>query len=132
MGAGLHKLLSSEQLFSTRHLYDFIKARDGLLSKKDVERISYDLTGERVTFKSLSDGDTIDAYNTSSGYYSGKILSWESEVNEENVTVRGIFKKSSLDETETTEYNYTAVLQKNIASIFDGYSVVSMTIEECN
>ena len=85
-----------------------------------------------MEFKSLSDGDTIDAYNTSSGYYNGNIESWEAEVNGETVTVRGKFKKSSLDESDVTEYNYTAVLQKNISSIFDGYSIVSMTTEKCN
>ncbi|WP_026515926.1 hypothetical protein [Butyrivibrio sp. MC2021] len=115
--------------FATRHLNDFIKTRNGILSKKDVESISYDLTGEKIEFKSLSDGDAIDAYNTSSGYYNGNIESWEAEVNGETVTVIGKFKKSSLDGSDVTEYNYTAVLQKNISSIFDGYSIVSMTKE---
>ena len=113
--------------FATRHLNDFIKMRDGKLSKADVESLSWDLTGEKASFTTISDSDIIDAYNTSSGYYSGKIVSCEAEVNGETVTLRGVFRKSSLDETDITDYNFTAVLQKNIRSIFDGYSVVSFT-----
>lgn len=70
------------------YLEKIAEENDGMITKEQIEYMQLSLTNEFVDFKDIIPEEGINSYNSSSGFNFGHIISYNAEVNEEEVMKR--------------------------------------------
>lgn len=115
-------------IFGFDYLYNAYK-NDGNLSRQQIEYIYWSMTAKYVTFDSIS-SETIDINDTSIGSSYGELVDYSFTTSADGISLNGMVEIHTAGYIGTRKYAFIACLKENPYSCFDGYSIVSIVIED--
>ena len=114
--------------------FDYLERLDvvynSIIPREQVEYIQYSLTGEWVDFKDVVPKEGLDLNQSSSGFCSGKIKSYQADCIGDEVNLQVKFEIIGNWNRKPLIYKLDIVLVRNPQSCFDGYSIRSLSSKE--
>ncbi len=115
-------------IFTFDYLYHAYK-NDGNLSRQQVEYIYWSMTAKYKAFDSIEE-NTIDITNTAIGSSHGELVDYSYTKLADGISLNGMVEIHTAGYIGTRKYAFIACLKENPYSCFDGYSIVSIVIED--
>ena len=123
--------LKKNYLQNSYFLFDYreeLLKTSGVASRAQVEYVQWSMTGKYLSFD--DNEEPLDIQHSSSGMKDAKIIDYNYEERDGRLEISGNAEITKIGGSTKENHYYTAVLERNPFSCFDGYSLVSFSDEE--